>query len=150
MPKAVIGHEEILKLLPHRHPILLVDRVLEVNDKEIVAEKLVSGGEPVLQGHFPGNPVFPGVYLLEAMAQTAGLWVVLHHPQHRGKSFALAGIDNARFRKPVIPGDVIELRATVTKIRGSIVRHSTVARVAGEEVAEAEIMAAIVDWGRTE
>ncbi len=144
--KVALSLEQIHELLPHRYPMLLVDRVLEISDQGVVAEKLVSTNDPFLQGHFPGKPIMPGVLILEAMAQTAGLGIYWNLPQHRGKGVALAGIDRVRFRRPVVPGDILTLNVIFTRRRGRVMKAKGVASVQGEAAAEADFMAAIVDW----
>ncbi|MFQ5697684.1 MAG: 3-hydroxyacyl-ACP dehydratase FabZ [Myxococcota bacterium] len=139
------GPEEILKLLPHRPPMVLVDRVLEISTDRIVAEKRISEKEPWIEGHFPGRPVMPGVLILEAIAQTAGLWVLHTYPEHRGRAIALAGIDRARFRRPVVPGDLLCLTAFEGRERGPMWRFEGSATVSGERVADVRILAAFVD-----
>ena len=104
MEKLPLGIEQIRKLLPHRYPMLLVDRVLEISEGDnlvVVAEKLVSANEPFFQGHFPDMPVMPGVLIVEAMAQTSGLGLRYREPDSLGRGVALVGIDRARFRRPV-------------------------------------------------
>jgi beta-hydroxyacyl-ACP dehydratase FabZ len=136
---------KILELLPHRSPILMLDRVLEVTPDEVLAEKLVSANDPILAGHFPGMPVMPGVLLIEAMAQAAGIGVLVNYPEHRGRGVALLGIDHARFRRPVVPGDRIRIHVRVVRRHGGVYRFAASAQVEGELAAEAELMAAFVD-----
>jgi 3-hydroxyacyl-[acyl-carrier-protein] dehydratase len=138
--------EQIRELLPHREPMLLVDRVVEVTPDTIVAEKLVSVNEPHFRGHFPERPIMPGVLIVEALAQAAGIHILWHYPELRGRSLALVGIDKARFRRPVVPGDVLRLTITDATRRGDLWRCSGSATVQGERAAEAEFMAAFVDW----
>ena len=140
-----LSSKEIQELLPHRPPMLLIDRVLEIAAEEIVAEKLVSVSEPALAGHFPGQPILPGVLLIEAMSQAAGVWALVNHPENRGRGMALLGIDRARFRRPVVPGDVVRLHAKLVRRRGDVYRFATSAYVGADLSAEAEIMAAFVD-----
>ncbi len=140
-----ISSQEILDLLPHRAPMLLVDRVLEITESEVVAEKLVSASEPALVGHFPGQPIMPGVLLIEAMCQAAGIWALVQHPENRGRGMALLGVDRARFRRPVVPGDVVRLQAKLVKRRGDVYVFSTTASVGADLSAEAQVMAAFVD-----
>jgi beta-hydroxyacyl-ACP dehydratase FabZ len=144
--KPPLGIDEIRRLLPHRYPILLVDRVLEISDTDVVAEKLVSANEPFFQGHFPDRPIFPGVLIIEALAQAAGLGFRWSDPASVERGVALVGVNKARFRKPVVPGDTLELYTHVRRRRGDLIVFEGVARVMGETVAEAEIMAALVDW----
>lgn len=129
--------------------MLLVDRVLEVTADEVVAEKLVGAGEAVLAGHFPGEPIMPGVLLVEAMGQAAGLGTLVNHPEHRGRGMALLGIDGARFRRPVVPGDTVRLTARVVQRRGDVYRFAASAWVGADLAAEAEIIAAFVDREKT-
>jgi 3-hydroxyacyl-[acyl-carrier-protein] dehydratase len=132
--------QEILKCLPQRYPMLMVDRVISVEPgKRIVAVKNVSANEPYFQGHFPGRPIMPGVLILEAMAQTAGLLIFAGETVH-GYIYYYAGIDNARFKRPVLPGDQLELDVTLQRQLRSIGKFACVARVAGNVVAEATIL----------
>ena len=122
----------ILDLLPHRYPFLLVDRVLEFRPKEYLrAIKMVSGLDPYLQGHFPGNPVMPGVLIVEALAQASGILGRLTFPE-RNNSCLLTEIGNTRFRRQVVPGDVLELHITVEKQRRDFFWFNGVAKVDGE------------------
>ncbi len=146
MAKVVLDSHQIRELLPHRYPILLVDRVLELSDTQIVAEKIVSANEPVLQGHFPGRPIYPGVYILESLAQTAAIFGIKAHPEFAGQGMALVGIEKARFRHPVLPGSTLQLHGTLVRQRGPLLRFQAVARVEGETVAEAKLLAMFVDW----
>ncbi len=137
--------EQILGLLPHRYPFLLIDRVVELTDERVVAIKNVTVNEPFFNGHFPGHPVMPGVLILEALAQAAGLLAkgsMTDDPT--GKMPYLMAIDNARFRKPVVPGDRVELHVEVIRRKGDIWRERGQAIVDGEVVAEAEFMAILV------
>jgi 3-hydroxyacyl-[acyl-carrier-protein] dehydratase len=136
---------EVMRRLPHRYPFLLVDRVLEcVPGKYIHALKNVTINEPFFPGHFPHRPVFPGVIILEALAQTAGILAFVtagvYPDEHRQLYFV--GIDNARFRRPVEPGDQLILKATLTRSIRGIWKFSTVAEVNGEEATSAEMMVA--------
>ena len=152
MTKPPLGIEEIRQLLPHRYPMLLVDRVLEISQGDnmvVVSEKLVSANEPFFQGHFPDRPVMPGVLIIEALAQTAGLGYRWNEPETRGRGVALVGVDKARFRRPVVPGDTIVLRTELTRKRGDLIVFDAVAQVLGDTVASATMMAAFVDWEDT-
>jgi 3-hydroxyacyl-[acyl-carrier-protein] dehydratase len=146
-PGIVMDVNAIEQILPHRYPFLLVDRVLSMEPmKKLVAVKCVTVNEPFFTGHFPGHPVMPGVLILEALAQAAGLLAkgsMLEEPGD--KVTYLMAIDNARFRKPVVPGDRIELHVEVVKRKGDIWKEKGVAKVDGEVVAEAEFMAILVD-----
>ncbi|HTO52076.1 MAG TPA: 3-hydroxyacyl-ACP dehydratase FabZ [Myxococcota bacterium] len=144
MEKLPFGTQRILELLPHRPPMLMIDRVVELGENYVRAEKLISASEPVLGGHFPGNPIFPGVLIIEAMAQAAGIWAALSSPTLREKLSVLAGIDGARFRKQVVPGDTLVLEARALAARSKLIKIEAKATVHGEIVAEAQIMAAFV------
>ena len=138
-----INYQEITKLLPHRYPFLLVDRVIEFEPwKKIVALKSVTANEPFFQGHFPGAPVMPGVLIVEALAQAGGILAYASRGEDQEKELVyFMGIDKARFRKPVIPGDQLILEMISTKTRGNVFKMSGKASVDGALVAEAEIMA---------
>ena len=137
------GIDEVMRRLPHRYPMLFVDRVQEcVAGERIVALKNVTANEEFFVGHFPGRPVMPGVIVLEALAQAAGILTFVTagiYPDETVK-FYFAGIDKARFRRPVVPGDQLTLRATLERRIRTIWKFSTLAEVAGEEVASAEMM----------
>lgn len=139
--------EEIMNLLPHRYPFLLVDKVLEMEeDKRIVSIKNVSINEPFFQGHFPGSPIMPGVLLIEAMAQTWGILVLSSEREKAGsKNVLFLGIDKARFRKPVYPGDQVRFELEALHFKRSIWKFKGKAFVEGTLVAEAELMATISD-----
>ena len=134
---------EIMALLPHRYPFILVDRIIEMEpEKRIVGLKNVTINEPFFQGHFAGAPVMPGVLIIEAMGQVGGVlaYASLAKDGKKGLIYFM-GIDNARFRKPVIPGDQIIMELTVLKKRGNVFRMSGKATVDGTLVTEAELMA---------
>ena len=136
---------EVLARLPQRYPILMIDRIRECDPgKRIVALKNVSANEPYFQGHFPGRPIMPGVLILEAMAQAAGVLVfsAQQAKDHADSVYYYVGIDNARFKKPVVPGDVLELEVTLERQMRGIGKFACVARVGGEVVAEATILCA--------
>jgi len=139
----VLDVNVIQKILPHRYPFLLVDRVLEVTDEKIVGIKNVTINEPFFQGHFPGQPVMPGVLIIEAMAQTGGIGA-LNLKENIGKLAYFLSINKARFRKPVVPGDTLRLEVEIVKIKMGILQCRGVAKVDGEVVAEAEMMFAFV------
>jgi 3-hydroxyacyl-[acyl-carrier-protein] dehydratase len=140
-----VGIVEILKLLPHRYPFLLIDRITNIRgDQSAIGIKNVTFNEPQFQGHFPGQPIFPGVMLIEAMAQTAGAICVLSMGAAKTKSVFFLTIDKAKFRKPVVPGDVVEFHMTRKAKRKTMWWYRGEARVAGELVAEAEIGAMLV------
>lgn len=135
--------QEILKHLPQRYPILMIDRVLENEPgKRVVALKNVSANEPYFQGHFPGRPIMPGVLILEAMAQAAGLIFASSPDRPENVIYYYAGIDNARFKKPVVPGDQLVLEVTLERLLRSVGKFACVARVGGNVVAEATILCA--------
>ncbi len=141
----MIEINEIMKILPHRYPFLLIDRILEFEaGKSAKGLKNVTINEPFFLGHFPDHPIMPGVLIVEAMAQVGGV-LAFKSAQVSNKVVYFMGIDNARFRKPVVPGDALELSLTVTKCRGAIWAFKGEARVAGALVAEAELMATIVE-----
>jgi len=132
--------QEILKHLPQRYPMLMVDRVISIEaGKRIVAVKNVSANEPYFQGHFPGRPIMPGVLILEAMAQAAGLLIFAGETSHE-YIYYYAGIDAARFKRPVLPGDQLELDVTLERQLRGVGKFGCVARVAGAVVAEATIL----------
>jgi beta-hydroxyacyl-ACP dehydratase FabZ len=140
---ATIEIEEIMKLLPHRYPMLLVDRIIECDDeKHIVGIKNVTVNEPFFQGHFPGQPVMPGVLQLEAMAQTAGILLNRISGNPDGVPFFM-GIDGARFRRIVKPGDQLRIEIEITKIRTKLARFKAKAFVEGKVASEAEMMCMI-------
>jgi len=138
---------EIMKILPHRHPFLLVDRITEVeNGKRIVGFKNVSINEPFFPGHFPGHPVMPGVLIIESMAQVSGILAYLSSDESvRSKITYFVGIDNARFRKPVLPGDRLRLELEVSGCKRGIWSFSGRAFVADNLVAEAELKLTLAD-----
>src|SRR6187401_1900440 len=127
---------EIMRILPHRYPFLLIDRVVELEPgKRAVAIKQVTANEPQFTGHFPGRPIMPGVLMVEALAQTAGV-AVLTLDEYRGKIGLFAGIDECRFRRLVVPGHTLRLEVTVEKLRGMFGRARAVASVDGEVAVE--------------
>ena len=149
---ASVEQAEIQSLLPHRYPFLLVDRVKEFEpQKRIIAYKNVTINEPFFQGHFPGRPVMPGVLIIEAMAQTAGALVMNALGQNAdGKIVYFMTVDKGRFRRPVGPGDVLEIPVKLMRSRGQVFRFSGEAFVDGKLCAEAEYSAMIVDGGAKE
>ncbi len=141
-----IGIQELFRLLPHRYPFLLIDKIIHVNsDLSAVGIKNVTFNEPQFGGHFPGDPIMPGVMIIEAMAQTAGAICSKEQSKGARKLVYFMTIDGAKFRKPVVPGDVLELHIEKQKQRGNIFRYDCVARVGEHKVAEALITAMIVD-----
>jgi UDP-3-O-[3-hydroxymyristoyl] N-acetylglucosamine deacetylase/3-hydroxyacyl-[acyl-carrier-protein] dehydratase len=142
----VRGIEEIMKVLPHRYPFLLVDRILEIeHGKRIVGLKNVTINEPFFQGHFPGHPIMPGVLIIEAMAQVGGMLLMGSVDDPETKVVYFMSLDNVKWRRPVKPGDQIRFELEVVQIRGRICRMNGVARVDGELVAEAEMAAMVRD-----
>ena len=135
----------VMAALPHRYPFLLVDRIVEIDgNRSAVGIKNVTINEPHFQGHFPARPVMPGVLIVEAMAQTAGAITVFASGGDTPSLVYFMTIDKCKFRKPVLPGDRLELHVTLEKSRGPINRYSCEARVDGTKVAEAEISAMTV------
>lgn len=131
--------EEIKEIIPHRYPMLLIDRVEELEPgKTITAKKNVSVNEPFFQGHFPHEPVMPGVLIVEAMAQ-AGAVALLSLEEFKGKTAYFGGIDKAKFRKKVTPGDTLILEVELTKVRSAAGKGKGIAYVDGKKVAEAEL-----------
>jgi 3-hydroxyacyl-[acyl-carrier-protein] dehydratase len=145
--KPILDVVGIQQLLPHRPPFLLVDRVVLFEpSKRLVAVKGVTMNEPFFAGHFPGKPVMPGVLILEALAQAGGLLARMSLPNDGSSPLTyLMGIDGARFRRPVVPGDRLELHVEVTKQKGAVWKQKGTAVVDGAPVAEAEFMAMLVD-----
>jgi len=136
---------EIMDILPHRYPFLLVDRVIELEPgKRAVGIKNVTANEPQFTGHWPGNPVMPGVLIIEAMAQVGGI-LLLTVAENEGLLAMFAGVDDLRFRRPVLPGDQLRIEAELLRAKGRIGKARAVATVDGEVVAEAELMFALTD-----
>ncbi len=143
---SVVGIEEIMKVLPHRYPFLLVDRILEQEDgKRAVGIKNVTINEPFFQGHFPGHPVMPGVLIIEAMAQVGGYVLMGRVKDRATKVVYFTSLDNVKWRRPVRPGDQLLFEVELTQIRGIAARLKGVARVDGNIVAEAEMSAMLRD-----
>lgn len=141
----ILDIQAIQDLLPHRYPFLLIDRILELEDMRVVSIKNVTMNEPHFNGHFPGFPVMPGVLIVEAMAQTAGV-LVLNRIQNRSEKLVfLAMIEQARFRKPVVPGDQLRIEVVFLKLKPSVAKIHAVATVDGVIVAEADLMCTLSD-----
>lgn len=144
--EVVIDAKEIEQLLPHRYPMLLVDRVIELEvGKRVVGIKNVSMNEHFFQGHFPGHPIMPGVLIVEAMAQCGGILLMKSSPESQGKVVYFVAINNVKFRKPVLPGDQLRLELEVDKIKSRIAKMVGKAYVGGDLVCEAEMMSTVVD-----
>jgi 3-hydroxyacyl-[acyl-carrier-protein] dehydratase len=137
---------EIQRLLPHRYPFLLIDRVLEIERKKrLVAIKNVTANEPFFQGHFPGNPIMPGVLLVEAMAQAGAVLLLLELPDRKNKLVVFSGIERAKFRRPVVPGDQVRLEIDVIVWRGNAGRMQGKALVEGKVACETIISCRVID-----
>jgi 3-hydroxyacyl-[acyl-carrier-protein] dehydratase len=136
---------EIMSILPHRYPFLLIDRVIELERKtRIVALKNVTANEPHFTGHWPDNPVMPGVLIIEAIAQAGGALLLTEIPDRESKVMFFTGIDSAKFRRPVVPGDQLRIEVTVLNWRSNACKMRGVATVEGKIACEATIMCAIV------
>lgn len=146
-PTTEIDVQEIMRRIPHRPPFLLIDRATEfVPNKSLVGIKCVTINEPFFAGHFPGNPVMPGVLIIEAMAQTGGLLMSKSwDTDPEGKIILFMSVDNCRFRKPVVPGDIVRLEVEVARARGDVVKFHGRAMVEGKLAAEAEFAAMLYD-----
>ena len=141
-----IGIEEIMKVLPHRYPFLLVDRIVELEErKRVVGIKNVTINEPFFQGHFPGHPIMPGVLIIEAMAQVGGMLLLGTLEDAESKVVYFMSLDNVKFRRPVKPGDQLRFELDLTQIRGPVCKMHGVAKVDGEVVAEADMAAMVRD-----
>ena len=139
----MLNAQQIQEILPHRYPFLLVDRIVELEEgKRAVGIKNVSINEPFFAGHFPQYPVMPGVLIIEALAQVGGV-ALLHKEEHRGRLAFLTGIDNARFKRQVQPGDQLKLEVEFTRLRGTMGKGHAIATVDGELVCEADILFAL-------
>lgn len=142
----VLNTVEIMKLIPHRYPFLLVDKIVELEKgKRIVGVKNVTMNEPFFQGHFPGHPIMPGVLIIEAMAQVGGVFAQVCDDLGQDKVTYFTGIDNAKFRRPVVPGDTLRFELELLKCRRGIYCFSGKAYVEDALVAEAELKATFAD-----
>ncbi len=144
---SVMDINRVMEMIPHRYPFLMIDRVVDmIANASATGIKNVTINEPYFQGHFPSQPVMPGVLVIEAMAQTAAVLVVhTLGPKAEGKLVYFMSVDSARFRKPVVPGDCLHVYVTKERSRGNVWRFSGVAKVDGTVVAEASYAAMIVD-----
>src|SRR5215470_4165103 len=142
---ATLDINEIRAILPHRYPFLLVDRIVEMEAERVVGIKNITVNEPQFTGHFPDFPVMPGVLIVEAMAQTAGVLVLHSIPDRASKLVLLVAIENARFRRPVVPGDTLRMEMKVIKRKASVAKMAGIATVDGQVVAEAEVMCKLAD-----
>jgi len=143
------GIDEIMRRLPHRYPMLLVDRVLECHPGErITAVKNVTANEQFFQGHFPGAPVMPGVLIVEAMAQCGAVLFLRDLPDRDTKLFLFGGVDRARFRRPVVPGDQLILECELLQKRSNTIKLRGTAKVEGIVVAEAELLSVMTERPR--
>lgn len=141
----MLNAQQIMEIIPHRYPMLMVDRILELEPgQRAVGIKCVSSGDSFFVGHYPGNPIMPGVLIMEACAQV-GAVALLSLEANRDKVPMFAGLDGVRFRKPVVPGDVLRMEVTITKQRGPIGRGSASAYVGDTLVAEGELTFALGD-----
>jgi 3-hydroxyacyl-[acyl-carrier-protein] dehydratase len=137
--------DAIREILPHRYPFLLVDRIEELEAERVVGIKNVTVNEPFFAGHFPDYPVMPGVLIIEAMAQVAGVLVLSGIPDRKNKLVLLAGVDGAKFRRPVRPGDQLRMEMKILRSKASIAKVSGTATVDGTVVAEAEMLCVLAD-----
>jgi 3-hydroxyacyl-[acyl-carrier-protein] dehydratase len=134
--------QEIMSILPHRYPMLMVDRIVEIQEEQqsIVGIKNVTANEPHFTGHFPNYAVMPGVLIVEAMAQVGGVLVTVLAPHTRGKLMLLASVENAKFRKPVVPGDQLRLQMRLERLKRNVAKMQGIATVDGQVVAEAALL----------
>lgn len=149
--KTALDINDILRVLPHRYPFLLIDRVVDLTRKQrIVAIKNVTINEPFFAGHFPGKPIMPGVLIVEAMAQAGGALLLTEVEDREDKLMVFTGIERARFRRPVVPGDQLRIEVEVKAWRMTAVRMEGKAYVGDKRVAEATVSCQLVDRSRTQ
>lgn len=141
----ILDIQAIRDILPHRYPMLLVDSIVELEDERVVGIKNVTVNEPFFMGHFPDFPVMPGVLIVEAMAQVAGVLVLSQIPDRHQKVVLLASVEQAKFRKPVVPGDQLRIEMKVLRRKATVAKMSGHATVNGAVVAEAEVMCKLAD-----
>jgi beta-hydroxyacyl-ACP dehydratase FabZ len=141
----ILDIHAIREILPHRYPMLLVDSIIELEAERIVGIKNVTANEPFFAGHFPDFPVMPGVLIIEAMAQVAGVLVLKQIPDRHKKLVLLASVEQAKFRRPVFPGDQLRIEMKVTRRKASVAKMYGTATVDGKVVAEAEVMCKLAD-----
>lgn len=141
----MLSTEQICEILPHRYPMLLVDRIVEMSDDRIVGIKCVTANEPFFQGHFPDYPIMPGVLVVEALAQCGGVLALSRIPDREDKVVLFTSIDNCRFRAPVTPGDRLRLVLTILRMRRGVVKMQGHAYVGDRLVAQAVLMCGIVN-----
>jgi 3-hydroxyacyl-[acyl-carrier-protein] dehydratase len=137
--------QEISEILPHRYPMLMVDRILEISEDTVVGIKNVTANEPHFIGHFPGYPVMPGVMIIEAMAQVGGILVATVAPHTRGRIMFLASVEEAKFRRPVVPGDQLRIEMKLLRLKHTVAKMQGVATVDGQVAAEATLMCKLTD-----
>lgn len=145
---AILENIDIRAVLPHRYPMLLVDRIVEMSADRVVGIKNVTANEPFFAGHFPDFPVMPGVLIVEAIAQVAGVLALQDLKNREDKLVFFASIEEAKFRKPVLPGDTLRMEVEILRRKESVVKARGVAKVEGAVVAEAVIMCSVVDRGK--
>jgi len=136
--------QEITALLPHRYPMLMVDRIVEITNDSVVGIKNVTVNEPHFIGHFPGYPVMPGVLIIESMAQVGGILVGYVAPHTRGQVMFLATIEEAKFRRPVVPGDQLRIEMKLLRLKYTVAKMQGIATVDGQTVAEATLMCKLI------
>ncbi len=137
--------KEISEILPHRYPMLMVDRIIEMGEDSIVGIKNVTANEPHFMGHFPGFPLMPGVLVIEAMAQVGGILVGKVAPHTRGRVMFLASVEEAKFRRPVVPGDQLRIEMKLLRLKHTVAKMQGVAKVDGLVAAEAILMCKLAD-----